>query len=140
MANLKSETMQPTPYQYVKLGAHLEFLRGVCPVSLMQTTGLAEMPNMAENVPPHRYSAMHVAEALRSLAVLLGEMGLANSARAAAPFAPMLKEIDEYLARVPSPQEAILNDPFADRLVAIAKQLALAVRRELGTAERYSKS
>ena len=46
----------------------------------------------------------------------------------------MLKEIEDYLAQAKSPQEAVLNDPFAERLVGIAKELAFAVRRELGMA------
>ena len=32
---------QPTPYQYVKLGSNLEFLRGISSASVMQTANLA---------------------------------------------------------------------------------------------------
>jgi hypothetical protein len=33
---------------------------------------------------------------------------------------------------VKTPQSAHLNDPFAQRIVAVSKQLVLIVRRELG--------
>jgi hypothetical protein len=125
---------QATVHQYVKLGSNLEFLRGICSVSMMQTTSLAPLPNLMANLPPDRYSAMHVAEVLRSLLIQLAEMGLGESLRDAEPFRPMLTQIEDYLSQVKSPQEAHLNDPFAERLVAIAKRLASAVRKELGTA------
>ena len=41
--------MQPTAYQYVKLGSNLEFLRGISTVSVMQTTSLAACPNLMDN-------------------------------------------------------------------------------------------
>ena len=43
--------MQPTAYQYVKLGSNLEFLRGISTVSVMQTTSLAAWPSLMENPP-----------------------------------------------------------------------------------------
>jgi hypothetical protein len=125
---------QPTAYQYLKLGSNLEFLRGICSVSIMQTTSLAGLPNLMGNLPPYRYSAMRVAEVLRSLLIQLQEMGLAESLQVAEAFRPMLGQIEEYLAQVKSPQEAHLTDPFAERLVTISRLLVSTVRKELGTA------
>ncbi len=77
---------------------------------------------------------MHVAEVLRSLLIQLQEMGLAESLQVAEAFRPMLREIEDYLAQVKSPQEAYLTDPFAERLVTISRLLVSTVRKELGMA------
>ncbi len=45
---------QPTAYQYLKLGSNLEFLRGICSVSITQKTSLAALPNLMGNLPPYR--------------------------------------------------------------------------------------
>ena len=124
---------QPTAYQYLKLGSNLEFLRGICSVSIMQTTSLAGLPNLMGNLPPHRYSAMRVAEVLRSLLIQLQEMSFAESLQVAEAFRPMLGQIEEYLAQVNSPQEAHLTDPFGERLITISRLLVSTVRKELGT-------
>jgi hypothetical protein len=124
---------QPTPYQYVKLGSNLEFLRGICTISIMQTTSLAAFPNLLENLPPQRYAVLRVVEAIRALLVQLEEMNLRQSLQVAEAFRPMLAEMENYLARVKTPQTAYLTDPFAQRLVGVTKHVALAVRSELGT-------
>ena len=67
----------------------------------------------------------------KSLLVQLEEMGLPKSLREAEPFRPMLAEMEAYLSRQPTPQLAHLNDPFAERIVALAKHLGSAVRSEL---------
>ncbi len=131
---------QPTAYQYLKLGSNLEFLRGICSVSIMQTTSLAGLPNLMANLPPYRYSAMRVAEVLRSLLIQLQEMGLAESLQVAEAFRPMLGQIEEYLAQVKSPQEAHLTDPFAERLITISRLLVSTVRKDLGTAANLAAS
>jgi hypothetical protein len=131
---------QPTAYQYLKLGSNLEFLRGICSVSIMQTTSLAGLPNLMANLPSYRYSAMHVAEVLRSLLIQLQEMGLAESLQVVEAFRPMLSEIEEYLAQVKSPQEAYLTDPFAERLITISRLLVSTVRKELGMAANFPAS
>jgi hypothetical protein len=125
---------QPTPYQYVKLGSNLEFLRGVSTASILQATSLAAFPGLLENLPNRRYSVANVVNVVKSLLVQLEEMGLHQSLRAAEPLRPMLKEMEEYQARLKPPQYAFLNDPFAERLVAFSKQLGSAVRSELGMA------
>ncbi len=129
---------QPTPYQYVKLGSNLEFLRGVSTVSVMQTTSLAAFPNLMENLSAGRFSLMHVVNALKSLLVQLEEMGLGESLRVAEAFRPMLKEMEEYMARQAQPQLAYLTDPFAERLIALSRQVGTAVRTELGMAAQKS--
>jgi len=124
---------QPTAYQYVKLGSHLEFLRGICTVSLMQTTSLAALPNLMENLPPQRYSVLRVVEALKSLMFLLEEMKLSQSLKAASAFRPMLNEMEAFLKGQKAPGSAFLNDPFAERLVVLSKHIASALRQELAT-------
>jgi hypothetical protein len=132
--------MQPTAYQYVKLGANLEFLRGVCTVSIMQTTSLAAFPNLMDNLPTRRFSVVRVLEAVTAVLIQLEEMKLEQSLRIAEAFRPMVKDMEDYLRHAQKPQLARLNDPFAEQLVALAKQVALAVRNELGSAEPASGS
>ncbi len=131
---------QATPYQYVKLGSNLEFLRGLSTVSVMQTTSLAAFPGLLENLSTQRYSVLHVVNVLKSLLVQLEELGLAQSLRVAEAFRPMLKQMEDYLAGQAKPQLARLTDPFAERLLALSKQLGSAVRSELGLAEENAKS
>ena len=125
---------QPTPYQYVKLGSNLEFLRGIATVSVIQTTSLAAFPHLMDNLSVRRYSLVQVVNVLKSLLVQLEEMGLTQSLATTEPLRPMLKEMEDYLAREPKPELARLNDPFAERLVALSKQLGSAVRNELAVA------
>ena len=126
---------QPTAYQYVKLGSNVEYLRGISTTSVMQTTSLAASPHLLENLSTQRYSVSNVSSAVRSLLVQLEEMGLARSLGIAEPFRPMLKEMEDYLARLKPTQSAFLNDPFAERLVALSQHVGSAVRSELGMAD-----
>lgn len=120
---------QPTAYQYVKLGANLEFLRGVATASVMQTTSLAAFPNLMENLSATRYSVMRVANVVKALLIQLHEMGLQESLKTAGPFLPLVKEMEDYLVRAPTPQLAFLNDQFAERLVGLAKQVCPCGKR-----------
>ena len=127
--------MSALPYQYVKLGSNLEFLRGLATVSVIQTTSLVAFPNLMENLSSQRYSLVQVVNVLKSLLVQLEEMGLAQSLRAADAFRPMLKEM-EVPVRGSEPELAHLNDPFAERLVACRSESArrssrLAGRRKI---------
>ncbi len=128
----------PTGYQYAKLGSNLEYLRGICSASLAQTTSLAAFPDLRENVPSQRYLVVNVVEVLRSLLVQLQELQLPLSCRAAEPFQPMLKEMEDFLANCPTPRTTYLNDAFAQRLIVAAKQVILAARRDLGTPFSHS--
>jgi hypothetical protein len=123
---------QPTTYQYVKLGSNLEFLRGFATVSVIQTTSLAAFPELMENLSAQRYSVLNVVNVLKSLLVQLEEMGLEQSLRAAEPFRAMLAEMEGFLTRQQKPELAHLTDPFAERMVALAKVVGSAVRTELG--------
>ena len=109
----------------------LEYLRGICTVSLMQTTSLAAFPNLLENLPPHRYSVVRVVEAARSVLLLLEEMKLEQSLRAAADLRAMLQQMETFLAGQRNHAGTYLLDPFAERLIILSKNLALAVRQEL---------
>jgi len=103
---------QPTPYQYVKLGSNLEFLRGIATVSVMQTTSLAAFPGLMENLSVQRYSVLQVVNVMKSLLVQLEGMGLAQSLQVAEAFRSMLAEMENYMAQQPKPQFAHLNDPL----------------------------
>lgn len=123
----------PTGYQYAKLGSNLEYLRGICSVSLKPTTDLAVYSDLVENIPGRRYLVVNVVKVLRSLLVQLDELKLPQSCRAAEPFRPMLMEMEEYLLAADSPGVVFLNDGFAHRLVTTAKQVILAARQDLST-------
>ncbi|MGO8750658.1 MAG: hypothetical protein ACLQNE_32310 [Thermoguttaceae bacterium] len=125
---------QPTLYQYVKLGSNLEFLRGLASVSMMQTTSLVAFPHLMENLPSARYSLTQVIQGLKALMIQLEEMKLLSTLAAAKAFSAMLREMEEYAARVEKPQAAYLNDQFADRLVAISENVATTLRIELSAA------
>ena len=122
----------PTAYQYAKLGSNLEFLRGISSVSLMQTTSLVAFPNLLENLPAQRYAVQHVVEVVKSLLILLEEMQFEKSLEIAEHFRPMLAQMEEYLATNPNPNATFLQDHFADRLIAISKQVAMVLKPEMG--------
>ncbi len=121
----------PTGYQYAKLGSNLEYLRGICSISLTQAADLAAFPDLMENLPGQRYLVVNVVEVLRSLLVQLGELYLPASREAARPLIPMLKEMETFLSQSQNPRAAYLNDAFAQRLIVVAKQVILAARRDL---------
>lgn len=125
---------QPTAYQYVKLGMNLEYLRGINSVSILLGTSLVAFPHLMENLPAQRYGVLKVVELLRSVLIQLEELGLKQSLDAAAGFRSMLAEMEAFLAQTPQPAGAILQDHFANKLAGLAKQVALAVKQELGTA------
>ena len=133
----RSEVFMPqtTPYQYVKLGSNLEFLRGLATASVIQTTSLAAFPGLLENLSVRRYSVTNVVNALTSLLVQLQEMGLEQSLHVAEPLRAMLSEMENYVATQKNPHAALLNDPFAERLLALSRKLGSAVRSELGMAD-----
>lgn len=122
---------QATPYQYIKLGMNLEFLRGTSSVSILLGTSLVAFPHLMENLPATRYNVMKVVEVLRSLLIQLQELGLAQSLAVAEGFRPMLAEMENYVNQTPAPAAAVLQDHFANKLALLAKQVALAVKQEL---------
>ncbi len=106
-------------------------VRGICSASLGVTTNLASFPDLRENLPTQRYLVANVVEVLRSLMVQLRELQLPLSCQAASPFQPMLKEMEDFLAKSPAPRATLLTDAFAQRLIVVAKQVILAARRDL---------
>ncbi len=123
---------QKTLYQYIKLGMNLEYLSGIGTVSILLGTSMVAFPNLTTNLPGVRYSVKNVIETLRSLLAQLDDLDLPRSLEAAAPVQPMLQEMEQFMSQVPPQQQPqiTLQDPFADRLVAIARQLSLVVRQE----------
>ena len=123
---------QKTLYQYIKLGMNLEYLNGISTVSILLGTSMVAFPNLTGNLPGLRYSVKNVIETLRSLLAQRGDLGLERSLAAAAPVQPMLQEMEKFMSQVPPQQQPqiTLQDGFADRLVAIARQLSLVVRQE----------
>jgi hypothetical protein len=87
---------------------------------------------LLENLPNRRYAVLNVANVVKALLVQLEELGLQESLRVAESLRPMLQEMEDFQAGLKPPQYAFLNDPFAERLIALAKQLGSAVRTELG--------
>ncbi len=125
---------QPTPYQYVKLGSNLEFLRGVCSVAMMQTTSLAGFPHLMANLPAGHYSVVRVVEAAKAVLIQLEELKFEKSLAAAEPFRAMLHEMEGYLGQAKTPHGAYLNDPFAERLVELSKEVTAVLKQELAAA------
>jgi hypothetical protein len=122
----------PTAHQYAKLGSNLEYLRGITSVSLMQTASLVAFPNLLGNLPAQRYSVPNVVEVVKSLLILLEEMKFEKSLEMAEHFRPMLAQMEEYLETNPNPNAAFLQDHFADRLIALSKQVAMVLKPEMG--------
>jgi hypothetical protein len=112
----------------------LEFLRGIATVSVIQTTSLVAFPGLMENLSARRYSVVQVVGAVKSLLVQLEEMGLVQSLQVADAYRPMLAEMEDFLAKQAAPQNAHLTDAFAERLIALSRQLGSAVRNELASA------
>lgn len=123
---------QLTNYQLVKLGSNLEFLRGLCTTTLLvPETGMENFPNLVENLPTLRYSVVRVVGVLKAILIQLQEMQLEQSLLAANAFRPMLQEMEDHLQRTDATTASYLFNPFAERLVTVAKQVASAVRSEL---------
>jgi hypothetical protein len=122
---------QPTNYQCVKLGSTLEYLVSVCAASVRPTSDLTPYPNLIKNLPPYRYSPTHVLGALKTLFVLLRELGFEQSLQAASAFQPMVQELEAYLQQPNAAENSFLHHPFAERIVVLAKQVHSAVRSEM---------
>jgi hypothetical protein len=121
---------QPTNYQFVKLGSNLEYLCSVCAASVQPTSDLASYPNLIKNIPAARYSPAHVVGALKTLLILLQDLGLEQSLRLAEAFRPIIQEMETFLQQ-PNAEHSYLHHPFAERLATISKQVYSAVRSEM---------
>ena len=68
MGENTAETMQPMNlFQLAKLGAHVEYLRGIASVSIIPATSLVEFPQVMANQPETRYGVAKVVETIRAL-------------------------------------------------------------------------
>jgi len=122
--------METTRYQFVKLGMHLEYLRGIGSISVMQSGSLAEFPHLLENMPGSRYSVLNVVQTIRAVLAQFEVLELKQSQEAAAPWLPMLGEMEQALGQSRVQAEVTLRDHFAEKLVVIARTVSLAVKEE----------
>ena len=120
--------------QYLKLGIHLEYLRGITSITTEARANLRDVPALFENQTGRRYSAIKVVAVLKSLLALLEELDLKKSLVAVAEFRVMLAEIETYLGKHPNAPIVTLQDPFANTLVDVAERVLVAVREDIATA------
>ena len=123
---------EKTLYQYVKLGMNVEFLNGIGTISILLGTSMVAFPNLTMNLPAARYPVRKVIEVIKSIFLQLEELDLQQSLKSAEPLRPMLDEMENFMASVPEQSQMgiTLQDPFADQIVALAKNLAFAIRAE----------
>jgi hypothetical protein len=122
-----------TLYQYVKLGMNVEYLRGVCSVSIMPAKSVANFPRLVQNLPPNRFPVTRIVETLRAMMVQLEELGLDQTRAEAEQLRPLLDQMETYLSETNDPTTAFMNDSFADKLVFFINELLLALKKEAST-------
>jgi hypothetical protein len=66
--------------------------------------------------------------------IQLEELKLAESLRVADAFRPMIQEMEDYLNTATDKESSYLHNPFAEKIVAIAKQVSTAVKVDLNQA------
>ena len=126
--------MQPqNQFQLTKLGAHVEYLRGIASVSIIPATSLVEFPQVMANQPETRFCVAKVVETIRALLLQLEEMKLPEAQGAAAPLVPLVEEMEQALAGAPNRNAVTLRDHFAERIVGHARLIGLALKQELST-------
>jgi hypothetical protein len=122
---------QTTLYQYIKLGMHLEFLRGIASVSIIPGTSLVAWPSLMDNQPATRNCVMKVVEAIKAVQLQLGAMGLTQTLdQAHASWDPMLAQMQAALDGSPQPAAVILRDDFANQLIDQTKIVVQALKEE----------
>ena len=127
----RAHAMDPkTLYQYIKLGMNVEYLRGVCSVSIMPAKTLAKFPRLVENLPPNRFPVTRVVETMRAIMIQLEDLGFEQSRAEAEQLQPLLSQMETYLGETPDPKSAFMNDSFADKLVFFINELLLALKKE----------
>jgi len=119
-------------YQLIKLGMNIEYLTGVSSVSVMLTTSMVAFPLLTENQPPARFSVRRITEVLKSLLIQLDDLGLERSLAAAEPLRPILAEMQKYLDQAPAPDGVILQDHFAEALLAHVRAWLPTLKEETG--------
>jgi hypothetical protein len=116
----------------LKLGLHLEYLRGINSISAATQADVRHLPFLLENQTALRYGAKKVVAVLRSLLEQLERLKWPKSLEAAAEFRPMLAEVDAFLKTSLDPETVTLLDHFANSLVRIAENVLAEVRKEIG--------
>ena len=124
--------MQPmNQFQLAKLGAHVEYLKGIASVSIIPATSLVEFPQVMENQPETRFRVAKVVETIRALLLQLEALKLPEAQAAAAPLCPMVQEMEQALGASPNKDGVTLRDHFAERIVGHARLIGLALKQEL---------
>jgi hypothetical protein len=123
--------MSANPSDCLKLGIHLEYLRGINSISAATQNDVRSFPYLLENQTALRYGAQKVVAVIQSLLALLEHMKLTKSLEAANDFRPMVAEVEEFLKTAPDPAAVTLLDHFANSLVRIAENVVTEVRQEI---------
>ena len=127
---------QATLYQFVKLGTHLEFLRGIASVSIIPGTSLVAWPALMNNQPATRYSVMKVVEAMKAVQIQLQALGLTQSLQEASNrWDPLLAQMEAALAGSAQGAGVILRDEFANHLIEQTMIVIQAVKEETASRE-----
>jgi hypothetical protein len=130
---------QATRYQYMKLGMHLELLRGIASVSIIPGTSLVEWPSLMDNQPATRYSVMKVVEAIKAVQIQLEVMGLSQTLKQSrTSWDPMLSQMEAALDQSPQAADVILRDDFANQLIDQTKIVIQALKEEATQQESAS--
>lgn len=124
----------------LKLGLHLEYLRGIVSSYGGRPAGIDHFPYLRENEPAVRFAANKVAAVLRSLFAELKELKFTRTLETAEEFRPMLGEVESFLARSSDPHTIYLQDHFADSLVRIAEKVLATLREEIPSAANATES
>lgn len=131
---------QPTIYQYIKLGMHLEYLRGIASVSIIPATSLVAWPSLMSNQPGERYSVMKVVEAIKAAKIQLSALGLTETLQQAAErWDPLLAQMEGALAQAQQPAGVILRDEFAQVLIDQTRIVSQALKEETASAQIAAK-
>lgn len=120
-------------FQLTKLGAHVEYLRGIASVSIIPATSLVEFPQVMSNQPETRYCVAKVVETIRALLTQLEALELPEALAAATPLRPMVEEMEQALVAAPNRNGVTLRDHFAERIVGHARLIGLALKQELSS-------
>jgi len=123
--------MPPTPSDCLKIGLHLEYLRGINSVSAVTRNDVSQLPYLLENQTSLRYGAQKVVAVLKSLLDLLEKRNWPKALEAAKEFRPMLAEIEAFLKKSAEPASVTLLDHFANNLVRIAENVLVEARKEI---------
>ena len=125
--------MSQNQFQLAKLGAHVEYLRGIASVSIIPATSLVEFPQLMNNQPETRFAVTKVVETIRAMLMQLENLELTESLAAAVPLRPMVEEMEQALNASPNKNGVTLRDHFAERIVGHARLIGLALKQELSS-------